>query len=435
MIKKHTLHAWLIVITAMLFYAYNYSIRTAPSTILPELMHHFDLTATAAGSLIACYYYSYTSMQIPVGILLDRLSVRFVLLIMSCIAVLGLALFTMTNNVWIACIGRLLVGFGCAFSYIGVTKLASRWLPVNQFATAAGLTTALGMLAGATSDLYLTQQHSLTNYKAIQQPILYIGIGIIVLLFFIIKDNRNTTSSHSAPISYQQYLKGFRKIVQNPQMWIISLIACLAYLPSSVFLDLWGLPFLEKTQTLTPHQASSCITFMFAGWIISAPLIGFISDKLQNRRIPLAISSICALIVSIPLIYAPQLPMQSLSILLFCLGFFAGAQPLVFSLGIENNKREFAATSIAFVNTLTMLGGMLFQPIVGVLLDWHASQHHGLLKTQYAAVDYHFALSILPISFIITTILALLLRSTRQKRLIANSKPSLHGLTPKVRWY
>ena len=144
-------YPWLIVCCGMLFYCYNYFLRVSPSVMQNELTDSFHITATQFGTLAAFYYYAYTPMQIPAGMIYDKFGVRLVLSFACLVAVLGLSIFISADNYLMAGAGRCLIGLGTAFAYIGTLKLASIWLPANRFATVAGLTTAIGMTSGSGS--------------------------------------------------------------------------------------------------------------------------------------------------------------------------------------------------------------------------------------------------------------------------------------------
>jgi len=86
---------------------------------------------------------------------------------------------------------------------------------------------------------------------------------------------------------------------------------------------------------------------------------------------------------------------------------------LCFALGKENNSNAISGTAVAITNTLIMLGGAIFQPIVGKLLDWHtsgATTADGVLI--YTSSDYLYALSVVPIGLIIAIALTFFLKET-----------------------
>ncbi len=414
-----SLKPWLICIIAAVFYCYAYYLRVSPSAMMNELLASFHINASQFGMLSAFYYYSYTPMQIPVGVVIDRYGVRLVLSIACLFAVLGLALFISSQNFYFAAAGRFLMGFGSAFAYLSVLKLATVWLPPNRFAIMAGLTTSMGMVAAAFSEKYLITIVSDMGYRHALFSSLLAGLIIAALIFFFVrnrpKSHNSSESTEQAPLSYGQLFQALWKILKNRQMWLIGLIGCLLYLPASVFLDVWGIPYLETVHSLSPQQASTATAMVFIGWIIASPIIGAISDGIRMRRLPLLLASMVAFAVLMVIFYGPTLSHTALYILMFILGMSCGSHPLCFSLSKENNSVRYSGTATALTNTMIMLGGVVCQPLVGILLDWHGVglQQNGIAT--YSVTDYTFALSIVPISLLLSIVLTLFVKETHCK--------------------
>src|SRR6476660_5353350 len=122
---KFILQPWFICTLGMLFYCYNYFLRVSPSVMQNDLMQSLHINAYQFGTLAAFYYYAYTPMQVPVGMIYDRYGVRVVQFFACITAVLGVSIFISADTLWTASVGRLLIGLGTAFAYIGVLKLAS----------------------------------------------------------------------------------------------------------------------------------------------------------------------------------------------------------------------------------------------------------------------------------------------------------------------
>jgi len=412
-------YPWLIVCCGMLFYCYNYFLRVSPSVMQNELSQTFHITAYQFGTLAAFYYYAYTPMQIPAGMIYDKFGVRFVLCAACLLAVLGLSIFISANSLSMASTGRFMIGLGSAFAYIGTLKLASIWLPPNRFATVAGVTTAIGMVAGALSQKYLSMVVELIGYQQALRSALVAGVILSGIIILIIR-NRPKTQSLAAenemqtPMNIKQLLAALRIIFTNPQMWLIGIIGCLLYLPSSVFLDLWGIPYLKAAYHLTSEQAVSVSGCTFYGWIVSGPLIGMFSDKVKRRCLPLTCTGFFAALLLCIVFYLPDsIHPSSLHMIFFMIGFCCGAHPLCFALGKESNSIKVSGTSVAVTNMLIMAGGLLFQPIVGKLLDLHAAGSIGMDGLPvYAASDYTFALSIVPLGVALGIFLSIFLKET-----------------------
>lgn len=414
------IYPWIIVCSGMLFYCFNYFLRISPSVMHHELTNNFGLNATQFGLFTTLYYLAYTPMQLPAGMIYDKFGPRAVLFSACLIAVIGLSIFISTDDFYLAGLGRFLIGLGGAFSYIGTLKLASIWLPKNRFAIAAGSTTAVGMLSGALSQTYLTKLLTVVSYQSALSSALFIGILLSVMLVILIRNKPNVSNlassgliSESEPIDTRQLLKAVKHIISNRQMWLIGIIGCLLYLPASVFLDLWGIPYLKVVYQLTPEEAASITSVTFYGWILGGPVIGAISDHLERRKLPLMLTGALAAILLCVVFYFPGLTISQLYILLFIAGFCCGAHPLCFALGKENNPLQISGTAVAITNMLIMMGGVIFQPVVGLLLDYHAGISSGLIgATNYSANDYTFAMSVVPAGVALGILLSLFLKET-----------------------
>jgi MFS family permease len=421
--STRTAYPWMIVCCGMLFYCFNYFLRVSPSVMQNELTQAFHITATQFGTLAAFYYYAYTPMQIPAGMIYDKFGVRVVLCVACLIAVGGLSVFISAQNFQMAAAGRFMIGLGTAFAYIGTLKLASIWLAPNRFAFVAGLTTAIGMTSGALAQTYLTHIVEMIGYKQALHTSLGAGLILSVMIIILVrnrpKDKIIAVDEMQAPIHFRQLISALGHIFTNKQMWLIGIIGCLLYLPSSVFLDLWGIPYLKAVYNLTADQAVTISSYTFYGWIISGPIIGAFSDKIKRRRLPLTCTGFFAALLLCIVFYLPGINTSGLYMIFFAIGFCCGAHPLCFALGKESNPIQISGTAVAVTNMLIMAGGAIFQPVVGELLDWHTTTRLGMDGLPiYTASDYTFALSVIPIGVALGIFLSLFLKETYCESLV-----------------
>lgn len=189
--RKHlTWLGWAICGLGALFYSYEYLLRIAPSVIESELRNHLNLSATGFGLLSSIYYFAYVPMQLPVGVLLDRYGPRRLLTLACLICVLGIFLFTSSSLFWIVAVGRFLVGFGSAFAFVGVLKLATIWLPENRLASVSGMTSALGPIGAMLGDNFLQEFVSRLGWIKTLNATGLFGIGLTFVLWFGIKEKK-----------------------------------------------------------------------------------------------------------------------------------------------------------------------------------------------------------------------------------------------------
>lgn len=410
-------YPWLIVICGMVFYCYNYFLRVSPSVMEPELIEAFHINAAQFGALAGLYYYAYAPMQIPAGMLYDKFGVRVVLSLACLVSVCGLMVFINADNYFVAGLGRFLIGLGCAFAYIGTLKLASIWLAPERFGFVAGLSTAVGMASGALAQKYLSTLVEVIGYKQALHTALLSGFVLSIALFFFVRNRPRVAHDESillpSPMTMNQLFSSIGMMAANPQMWLIGIIGCLLYLPSSVFLDLWGIPYLQTVHHLTSEQAVTISSYTFYGWIISGPIIGAFSDRIGRRCLPLTITGSFAAVLLCVVFYVPGITLSWLYVTFFMVGFCCGAHPLCFALGKESNPIEISGTAVAVTNMLIMAGGMIFQPLVGWLLDFHSTSPLGADGLpSFTPSDYTFALSVVPLGVALGIFLSLFLKET-----------------------
>ena len=320
--KKYLTLAWLMCGLGAIFYSYEYLLRIVPSVMELPIREHYNLTSGGFGALSAFYYYAYVPMQIPVGILMDKYRPRRLLALACFLCALGTYLFAATPWFYVAAIGRFLVGFGSAFAFVGVLKLATMWLPEDKLALVAGLAAALGTVGAMLGDNmlgYFVEQYSwdpTIHYTAV------FGFVLVLVLWVGIKDKRNyeTFPSYSKPTTFAESLQDLKIIATNPQIWINGAFGCFVYLPTTVFAELWGIPYLEHAQHLSQKSAGFGNSMLFLGFTIGAPLMGIISDKIHRRVLPMRVGALGALITVSALIYLPGLSHFQVYLFLFFLG-------------------------------------------------------------------------------------------------------------------
>jgi MFS family permease len=414
--------AWLTCGLGAIYYSYEYFLRISPSVMEHALREHFNLSATGFGLLSAVYYYAYVPLQIPVGVLLDRYGPRLLITIACMICVAGTFIFAGTTVFWVAAIGRFLVGFGSAFAFVGVLKLATIWLPENKLAMVSGLAAALGTVGAMIGDNLLGSLVMQIGWRETMNLTAYVGVGLVFVLWFGIRDKKSHQRRSGTVENLRKSMVDLGIIVRSKQVWINGMFGCLVYLPTTVFAELWGIPYLKHAHSLSQPAADFANSLLFLGFTIGAPLMGYISDKLKRRKPPMLFGATGAAIIMMIVLYMPGLTESYINALMFLLGLLYSAQCIVFAVGRELSPSEAAGTAMAKTNMIVMLGAMFLQPFVGKLLDMSLASHLtnipldsipiDKLQQLYTADDYQFALSIIPIGIVIAALLTFFLKET-----------------------
>lgn len=413
---------WIIWGIVGLYYFFEIILRVLPSTMKSEFISAFQINATQFGFFTSLYYASYVLMQIPAGLIVDRFSIRKTLFTACLFCVSGLFIVHASSNIDVAYIGRFIIGFGSAFAYVYTLKVATIWLPRKHFGLATCIADSLGMIGAMVADLIFIRVNINYGIHKSVTTLIIAGCVVAMLIFFVFRDKAGTKKTRELnkedTQDFSHIIDKIKRIMSNPQIWLIGIVGCLFYLPASVIGDVWGIPYLQTVYHLSEKEAGYLISTFFLGWVIAGPFLGAWSDRIGLRTFPMKLTItvdailLCA-IIFIPPIFHVLLPSWLLYTSFLFIGISTGTHPLVFALAKENFPDRIAGTVVACINTLTMLGGWLFQPLVGYLLDidHHTVHAAGAIKN-YTPANYTFALSIIPISLILCLVVMHFIRET-----------------------
>ena len=171
------------------FYCYEFVLRIIPGALQSELSAAFGhISATTFGQLSAFYYFAYSPMQLPVGMLMDRYGPRRLLTFACLCCTVGSWMFTDISSMLVAGSGRFLVGFGSSFAFVGVLSLAVHWLPKRYFSLVAGLITTLGMFGLVYGEVQITDMAINLGWHPVLDLMVTIGAVLTIIIFLIVRD-------------------------------------------------------------------------------------------------------------------------------------------------------------------------------------------------------------------------------------------------------
>lgn len=407
--KKQILFGSIICFMGALFYCYEFVLRIIPGALQTELSIALGhISATTFGQISALYYFAYSPMQMPVGMLMDRFGPRRLLTFACLCCTLGSWMFTLTSSMFLVGAGRFLVGFGSSFAFVGVLSLALHWLPRRYFSLVAGLITTLGMFGLMYGEIKITEWSVSVGWEQVLLFIALIGSGLSVLVLLIVRDGPEGYQPNKYPLP--AFFHNVLKVLMSHEVWLIGFVGACLYTSLSVFGELWGKTYLEQAHHLTKVEAAKTISAVFLGWAIGAPVAGYISDYTGKRTLPLVVGAILSLVSISIVLYCPGLSYWSLNILLFLYGLFSATEIIVFIMAKECSGAQLSGTVFAATNMIVTLGGVIFQPLVGKLLDTFGDS--GIVGGEhiYTVLDYQVALSVLPLSLLLVTILAFFIK-------------------------
>jgi MFS family permease len=353
--------AWLIT---ALYYFYQYTLRSAPGVMMPQLSEAFGLTAMGVASMVGLFYYGYSPFSLIAGTAIDRLGPRKVVPIGAATVGIGSLLFA-SGNAEAANVGRFLQGAGGVFALVGAVYIASTNFPASRAATLIGATQMFGMAGGSAGQFVVGPVIAAgVNWNAFWLFMGITGIAISAVLYVLLP------KSDVRPAS-DDWMKGAARalvtVFRNPQSILCGMISGLLFIPTTIFDMIWGVRYLQEARGFDYGSAVMHSAMVPVGWIIGCPLLGYVSDAIGRRK-PVIIASAVVLLGCLAWILFGPAHVFPPYMLGFVAGLVSGAAMLPYTIIKEANPPEMSGTATGVVNFLNFTFSALLGPVFGWIL-------------------------------------------------------------------
>lgn len=400
-VKHRQFFAFIIFGLASLFLFLEMALQVSPSIMTNQLMAEFGINASVLGIMASCYFYSYTAMQIPSGLLYDRFGPRSLISIATAVCSLGALFFGLSHSVFLLGVGRFLLGIGSAFAFVGVLAIAARWFAPSLFALFVGITQLLAGIGAMSGALPLAYAVDHLGWRSTMTILGY--TGLLLAIFCVIFIRNYPPEEKETPTDHYRlgFLRSFKEVIYQGQTWSLGVYSFSNWAPALILAALWGVPYLMTKYSIPNTKAALAVSMFWVGGVAVSPFLGWISDKIQRRKSLLTFCTALGLVASLLLLFSPNLPFSCVFILLFCLGAASSGNILCFAVAKDNNRPSVTSTAMGFNNMAVVLGGAVFQPIVGWVLAklWTGEMQNGV--PFYTTHSYTMGLTTVPICYLL----------------------------------
>lgn len=395
--------------------------RTSLGVAGLDAADRFHVGASALSTFSILQLLVYAGMQIPVGLLVDRLGTKKVLTLGVLLFTAGQIGFALSPSYGMALASRALLGCGDAMTFISVLRLGTRWFPARRGPLIAQFAGLAGMAGNLVSTLVLARLLHGVGWTAAFLGSAAAGAVVLVLVLLFLKDHPDGHEPEPFPHQGAAYVR--RQIMaswREPGTRLGLWVHFTTQFPAMVFLLLWGLPFLVEAQGLSRGTAGELLTLVVLSNMAVGLVYGQVVARHHAARLPLALGTVftTAAVWAATLLYpAEHAPMWLLIVLCAVLGACGPASMLGFDFARPANPPERQGTASGITNMGGFVASMTTLLAVGVLLDMTGDNY----RIAFSAV---FALQALGL----TQILRLRGRADRRERerLVASRVETVH---------
>lgn len=378
-LQKALRYRWLIFWILALGYILVYFHRLCPAVVAEDMRRDLEAGGSLLGFLGSAYFYPYALMQLPAGLLSDSWGPRKTITLFFCVAFAGSVMLGLAPNVYVAIIGRTLVGIGVAMLFVPTLKVLAEWFRIKEFAMMTGILMAMG---GIGSYAAATPLAYISTWIGWRQSFVLVGaftlvLGILVWAFVRDRPSAMGWPSPAAdtsgkPAETMSLGRGIKRVLSEPRFWPLAVwffFTCAIFFS---FIGLWGGPYLMQVYGLTKPQAGHILSLAAVGMILGSPFLSWLSNRVFRARKPVLImgSVFMVAVTAVLYLFTSRIPMPFYYPICLVVGIFSGA---MVTIGFTTNKELFpvsiAGTATGLVNFFPFAGGAVFQVVLGVVLE------------------------------------------------------------------
>ena len=349
-----------------------------------------DIVADVGGSigfLSSVYYWTYTAMQIPSGVMADRFGARTASTVFLLIASIGSLVTCVGTEFWMIVLGKVMIAAGMAVVYVPLMKLVSVWFPKSDFAVLSGVVIAVGNVGAiaATGPLELMAQ-------ALGWREVFLVLGVITLVLAVLcatvirnhPKDRGLPSVEAVELSEHgtavvessaariPVMKGLRIVLSGGRkFWTCALAYFLVYGSIMTFQGTWAVTYFNNVYDFV-LSASWMVTALGVGKILSTLAIGGMTSRgiiRSKRKAMIYGTSVFTVLWAVIFVFAGDIDSYWFWFAVsFAFGFFGGFMTLSFTQVKEWYPIAISGTAVSGTNIFLFLGASVCTTISGAII-------------------------------------------------------------------
>ena len=330
-------------------------------------------------------------MQIPLGIMLDRLSFRFVTFIAITMASIGTFAFVASDNWNFILFSRFLIGAGSGVAFLSVAKITKTYFPEKYHSLLLGFAFTFGLIGAVFGVTPMKMMFDYFGYNDTFTSLAIVGLSIAFLMLVLGKTEKTEQAKDNM-------LSQIINLVLDPKIILIGVSGGLMVGALEGFADVWAIPFFKQAYNMTDIESSIVTSFVYIGMCFGGPILAVAASMVRSTNFMIFITGILTVAIFIILFWFIKLSFVTSSVLMFFLGILCCYQVLVFAVVSSYVPESSAGLSIAITNCINMSFGHFFHIMIGRIIhnNWDGAVSE-LGRALYTRENFIESLAVIPI--------------------------------------
>ncbi|WP_295126535.1 nitrate/nitrite transporter [uncultured Leifsonia sp.] len=369
--------SWVIFGIGVFAYLVAVMQRTSIGVAGVAATERFHVSAAVLSSLAVVQLIVYAAMQVPVGVLIDRVGSRALMIAGTALMVVGQVTVAFAPTITLAIIGRILVGAGDATVFTSLMRLVNSWFRgpiVPQLSQWIGNIGQLGQVLSAIPFALLLHQSGWTTAFLSAASVSVVAlIGIVAA----IRDRPAGSSEGPRPATWSESIRQLRISLARPGTQLGFWSHFTTQSSGTVFSLMWGLPFMVFALGIDPAEASGLLIVSVVAGLIAGPILGLLTARFPLRRsnLVLGIVGMMGAVWALVLLWPGTPPLWLLILLLVAIGIGGPGSLIGFDFARTSNPLHSLGSANGIVNVGGFLASFVMMFLIGVALDAQNTAH------------------------------------------------------------
>lgn len=363
--------SWVVWGVAVFAYLVAVMQRSSLGVAAVEATDRFEVSASVLSTLAVVQLIVYAGLQVPVGVILDRLGPRILITVGAVLMIVGQLAVAVAPDFGVAVVGRVLVGAGDATTFISVLRLLSLWFSgrmLPQVSQWTGNIGQLGQVLSAVPFAWLLHDFGWTPAFAGAAAASCLAVILTVL---VVRNGVDEQWKSGQVTTWRQAMRQLRDALRRPGTQLGFWTHFVTQSPGSMFSLLWGFPLLVAGLGYSSAQAATLLSLLIVSGMIAGPVLGLLTVRhpLRKSNLVLAVVVMTGTAWSAVLLWPGEPPLWLLCVLIAALGAGGPGSLIGFEFARQFNPQRSHGSATGIVNVGGFVATFIMMYLVGVVLD------------------------------------------------------------------